>query len=592
MTTKLYSALEVASLLGVQLDTLYRYSRKGKLRGLKIGKLWRFAEADVEEFLQGHRYLVVTPDRRATLLPDLLHQAARSGQPGGVVCGATSTSYADLDLLSDCLARALVDKGIQPGDRVLVVLPNSTEFVIACFAVWKARGIVVPEDTAIRPTNLLHILRETEPTALIVDRNVAVRLEGMRGVLSPLRTVFIKDQTFSLSGFSDIEVESLDGVLEHKDKVAPLAVPGASPKDVASITYTSGSTGTPKGVVHTHESWLAGAAFTRDYLGLSASDKIIIPLPLHHAYAFRQILAYALAAGTIVIAADIYQALRAMREQRPTALVLVPAACNIMLDHFTSILREADGFLRYLEVGSAPLGPDRLGRFRELLPTTPIHLPYGLTEARVGFLKPGTDGFLNRIGQISPGLALQVVDNQGQPVAKGQTGEIVLRGNGLMKGYWRPSSGEAEVHHRDEQWFRTGDLGRIDADGEIALLGRMDDVLKVGGRKVNPFEVEAVLNSHPIVVEAVVAGLPDPRGILEQELHAYVVLRRGATVSEAELLSHCRQQLEPYKVPAGVHFRLSLPKSSVGKVQRHVLANEQFMRAITPTKEQCHASAD
>lgn len=505
------------------------------------------------------------------LLVDILCEAARKPeQQSGVVCGATRTSYAEIDLFSDRLAKALVEKGIEPGDRVVTVLASSVEFVIACFAVWKARAIVVPEDSAIRPTNLLHILKETEPAALIVERKVAAQLQGMRDALPYLRAIFVKDRTFALSDLA----------------VWPT---GGRPDDVVSITYTSGSTGPPKGVMHTHESWHAGAAFTRDYVGLSPNDKIIIPLPLHHAYAFRQILAYLLAGGTVLIAADIYQALKLMREQRPTALLLVPAACNIIIDHFGSILHEADSFLRYIEIGSASITPGRLQRLQELLPTTSVHLAYGLTEARVGFLEPGSDGLFNRIARLSPGLELQVIDGQGQPVAKGQTGEIVLRGTGLMRGYWRTPPAEQE--RLRNQGFRTGDIGRVDSNGKVALLGRLDHVLKIGGRKVDPIDVETVLNRHPTVVESVVTGLPDPRGIFELELHAFVVLRSDATTKETELLAHCRQQLEPYKIPVRIHFRTSLPKSAVGKVQRHLLAVEQAA-PLSAARAEYHASAD
>src|SRR5207245_10923186 len=131
------------------------------------------------------------------------------------------------------------------------------------------------------------------------------------------------------------------------------------PDEAVATTSSRGATGAHKGVMHTHESWLAGAAFTRDYLEISAKDKIVIPLPLHHAYAFRQILAYLLTGGSVVIAADIYSALRLITEERPTALLLVPAACSILIDHFTSVLRKADSTLRYVEMGFAGMPPAR-----------------------------------------------------------------------------------------------------------------------------------------------------------------------------------------------------------------------------------------
>jgi excisionase family DNA binding protein len=590
MNPKLYSAPEVASMLGIKVDTLYRYARNGKLRALKIGKLWRFAMADIEEFTPSHRYLASPVCSKPMLLPEILRDTARKfEQRIAVICGASQRSYAEIDLLSDRFAHALLEKGIEPGDRVVVILANSVEFVIACFGIWKARAIVVAEDGAIRPNSFMHVLEETQPTALVVDRNVAVQLEGMQDPLRNLRAILVKDQTFAISPRANIHVESLEAVLEFGTRSAAVCLDGARADDVVSISYTSGSTGTPKGVTHTHQSWLAAAEFTRDYLQLSARDKILIPLPLHHAYAFRQILAYLSAGGTVEITADIFQALRLLRQQRPTALLLVPAACNIIIDHFPSILQEADCFLRYTEVGAAPLVPQRLQQLRKLLPSTPIHVPYGLTEARVGFLKAGPDGLLNQISKVSPGLEVRVVDIKGHPVQTGQTGEIVLKGRGLMKGYWNKPPAEQDGLH--DAWFHSGDMGRLTNLGEIALLGRIDDVIKVGGRKVNPLEVEAILNNHSGVVESAVARLPDPQGILEQELHAFVVLKKDAAASESELLAHCRQHLEPYKIPARIHVRLSLPKSSVGKLQRHLLASEQAA-TTNLSKEASYASSD
>lgn len=558
---------------GIEPDTTGLIPRKENLRGLNIGGVWRFIKANGREFAESNRYPACPDDNRSKLLPEILRQAAlQPREQGSVICGNCRMSWRQIDLLSDLLAAGLVERGVKPGDRVVVILPNSVQFVIAGFAIWKVRAILVPEDSTIRPANLQHILKEARPAALVVDRIPGGQFEGIKEALRCLKVIFAKDRALAWSGLADIPVEFLEAVF-RRETWAPVSPTDARSDEVVSITYTSGSTGTPKGVMHTHESWLASANFTRDYLGISRKDKIVVPLPLHHAYAFRQILAYVLAGGSLVIATDIFSALNLIHEERPTALLLVPAACNILIDHFPSILRQADSVLRYVEIGSGPMAPEQLASLGELLPTTPSHLPYGLTEARVGFLSRGPDGVFNRIESRSPGLEIEVVDGQGQPVAPGQTGEIVLKGRGLMRGYWGDS--DAAQEKLKSQGFRTGDLGQVEEIGKIALLGRLDGVLKVGGRKVNPFEVEMTLKRHPAVAESVVVGQPDPRGVLEQELHAFVVLKKVATVKASDLLVHCRQFLEPYKIPARIHFRASLPKSPLGKVQRHMLVAEQ-----------------
>jgi excisionase family DNA binding protein len=567
IVAKLYSADEVAGLLGIQPDTLYRYARRGEIRGVKIGKLWRFAEADVEEFVQGRRQAVASPQPRSRLLPDLLHDAARTAPDAGVVCGATRTSYGEIDVLSDRLAAALVTRGVQPGDRVLVALPNSVEFVTASFAVWKARAILVPEYAAVHIQALHELIAEARPTALVVDNALAEHLAETPDGASSLPAIFVKDRTFTLAGVPGLEVEALNAVLESSQPLEALPLAGAAVDDVVSITYTSGATGRPKGVMHSHESWLAGAAFTRAYHKLTPRDSIVVPLPLHHAYAFRQMLAYALAGGTLILAPDVYQGLKALREQRPTSMLLVPAACTSLLDRFEDELRQADDVLRYVEIGSSALPPERLEHLRRLLPTTEVHLAYGLTEARVAFLKRGPDGLLNRIATLDPGLEIDVVDGAGRPVGEGEVGEIRIRGTGMMKGYWGDSEHEQERLRR--HGLHTGDAGRLHEEGEVEVIGRLEDALEIGGREVHPLEVETALNRHPLVVEAAVVSEPDAHG--HQELHAFVVPRKGVVLNDAQLSAHCRRHVEGYKVPSRFYFCSSLPKSPIGKVLRQAL---------------------
>ncbi len=576
MVVKLYTAPEVASQLGIELDTLYRYARSGAIRGVKIGKLWRFTDGDISEFLERRRYRsLTTPAPDATpgesqLLPELLRSVARGPGDRGALIGANGrVGFAEANALSDRLAAALIRAGVEPGDRVLVILPNCIEFVLAMFAVWKAGAVLVADSTAVRPASLRHILRDSRPKAGILDRGIAEQLDDELLSEAPLSALFIKDREFTLTGVEGIRVESLDVALERETLAGELPWTTGSPDDVVSITYTSGSTGLPKGVMHSHESWLASALFSRDYPRVTSADVLMISIPLYHGLAFRQILSYLLAEATIVISADVYQMLKTVADHRPTALVLVPAACNIVLAHFAGVLLGGAARLRYVEIGSAALAPERLRQLQQLLPSTAIHLPYGLTEARVGFLTRGDDGLLNRVAAVSPGLEVRVVDSSGRDVAAGETGEIVLRGRGLMRGYWGSTSDRQESLRRDG--FPSGDVGRRAASGEIELLGRLDDVLKIGGKKVIPGEVEMSLARHPQVAECAVVARPDPTGLFEQKLHAFVVLREDNGATEKELIAFCREQLEPHKLPSEVHFRRSLPKSSVGKLLRQSL---------------------
>jgi long-chain acyl-CoA synthetase len=521
------------------------------------------------------------------LLPHALrHAAGQSGRQVKLISGTERLSYAEIDLYSDRLAGRLVELQIRPGDRVLLGLPNSGAFIIACFAIWKARAVVVALDPAIRSNNLQHILERTEPSALIATNSFAERVREMPQVLRSFRAFFLEDPAASPSD-DPVSVLSLPETISSETQTAELPT-GARHDDLTSITFTSGSTGVPKGVMHTHESTLACASFTLNFLQLSQSDVMVVPLPLHHILAFRRFLTAFLAQCTTLIAPDVFVALAHFPKLRPTGLVMVPAACNILIDKFAPFFRENGASLRYLEIGSEPMSPERLSALQAILPNTKIHLTYGLTEGRVGYLKAGPKGVFNRIPSVNNGLEVQVVDTRGQSVAQGETGEILLRGSGLLKGYWGDS--QEALDRIQQEGFRTGDMGMMEANGDVELMGRIDDILKVGGHKINPREVEAVLQRHPGVAEAVLVGLADPQKIMEAKLHAFLVLAAEKIPTNEELIAHCRKHLEPYKVPAAFHVRAAFPKTPLGKIQRHLVVQEaqgllDELSSATPSKK-------
>ena len=506
-------------------------------------------------------------------MQDVLRFAAREcGEQTKFFSGPERLSYAEIDRQSDRLAHRLMLRGVAPGDRVIVALPNSAAFIIACFAVWKAREVVVALDPAMRSSNLQGILERTEPTALIASGNFAERIREMPEVLRFFRVFLLKEAVPVFSADSQAPVESLQDAIAGESQNGALPG-GARPDDLASITFTSGSTGTPKGVMHTHESTLACASYTRNFLGLTLDDVMAVPLPLHHILAFRRYLTAFLAKSTTFIAPDIFVALGLFPELRPTGLVMVPAACNMLIDSFAPFFREHGGSLRYLEIGSEPMSPERLNALQDILPNTKILLTYGLTEGRVGYLKAGPNGVFNRIPSVNNGLEVRVVDSEDRSVAPGGTGEILLKGAGLLKGYWGdPQEALDKIKTRG---FHTGDMGLSEANGDVQLMGRIDDILKVGGHKINPREVEAVMMRHPSVAEAVLVGLRDPRKIMEAKLHAFIILRGETAPTAEELVMHCRKHLEPYKVPTSFQVRTApFPKTPLGKIQRHLVAKE------------------
>lgn len=493
------------------------------------------------------------------------------GENPAIVFQGRSFSYSDLLLMARRLAASLRDNGVAPGDRVVLALPNSWQFVVSAFAISMTGAILVPLDVAIRPGNFLHIIRDCAVKGIILDHAVFSRVEPVLKTWPEKALVLLKEAPFTARRIENLSVVSLDSILEPAHSSPPGKDPflDVDPQTVTSITYTSGSTGQPKGVMHTHSSWITSAFFTGSHFKLSKGDKILISLPLHHAYSFRHVLAYLIYGGTIVLTKDLYEALKSVRTERPAAWLLVPTAGNIILKHFSDLMKECASFLEIVSIGTAAMAAVQLQALQALLPDTRILLPYGLTEARVGFLRMGRDATPNHIYAVAPGLDVQVVNDRGEAAQKGETGEIILKGEGMMAGYWKSS--DAERRMLQERGFPTGDMGRVGDHGEIALVGRIDDIVKVGGRKVAPYEIEGVLNQHPSVFECVVLGVEEHQDV---QLKAVVVLKEGKTMSEGELIHYCRQHLEPYKVPSTILFKASLPKSSVGKLLKNVPEEE------------------
>jgi excisionase family DNA binding protein len=193
MKIELHSAEQVADTLGVELDTLYRYARKGRIHGMKVGKAWRFLDVDVEEFLQKQRYPMKSRTLKATLLPDVAGSATKgAGVPVGAISAGGEACYADVEAASNLLADSMLSHGVAPGDRVLILLSNSLEFVVGCFAAWKAGAVLVPENPAIKDEDLRHVLQDYAPQALILDRDVAERLEAQHcGLENAMPLVFL-----------------------------------------------------------------------------------------------------------------------------------------------------------------------------------------------------------------------------------------------------------------------------------------------------------------------------------------------------------------------------------------------------------------
>jgi len=495
--------------------------------------------------------------------PELLTECLSAGedQATALVSAGGSLSYRELRAGVRNLAAALRRLGLRGGERALLALSNESAFPTATFAVWRAGGVVVPLDHRSPADQVVRIARDCQATTLVCDGFVFTKLEGRLREIPSLRFVVVQARrpgTYRLH----VEVLAFEDALSFDEAAA--AIP-SRPGDLAGLVYTSGSTGTPRGVMHSHESLISSLVFTRDHLAISPQDRVLVSFPLYHLFSFRVLLAHLLAGARVVLAADILAGLRRVAETRPTALILVPAACALLVERFPAALSECRPFVRRVCVGSAAISPSLLARLQSLLPAAGIHIPYGMTEARIGFLEPVAARAERRLCAVDPNLELEVQDEEGRPIRQG-IGEIVVRGRALMQGYWHNRDSENAAIR--EQGFRTRDLMEVSADGERFLVGRKDDVISVGGEKVFPNEVEAALLAHPAVHDVRVLAADDPRGILGQVVKAAIVLKPDTGFDRDDILAHCRRRLEPYKVPSVLETVTEIPRNEMGKVAR------------------------
>ena len=490
------------------------------------------------------------------MLPGLL-EAGSDGDPAIVSDGKTVT-YGELRRDVARLAAGLVASGVAAGSRVLVAFPNGPSFIVAVFAAWRCGAVVVPIDARTPVARAMGIARDCEVDTILADGVVFSRFEPQLTELPSLkRTVVEKPRPSSYVHAGDSLLWDALIAAEHPDAPELEQEPAA----LGMLAYTSGSTGRPKGVMHGREGLVASLVFTRDHLGLASGDRVLVAFPMYHLFSFRVTLAHLMVGATVIAERDLFAGLRRAADTKPTALALVPAACQLLVDRFASVLQRLGDDVRRVSVGSAAISPKLLGRLRELLPNATFHIPYGMTEARIGFLDPDATSSERRLLAHDPMLKLRVAEADGEPVTDG-IGELVLLGRALTLGYWHQRAVDNEAMRREG--LRTRDLMRVNPDGSMSLVGRLDDVISVGGEKVFPLEVEFALRSHPSVIDARVTGMPDP--VRGQKVHADVVLAEAHELDVDALRVHCRSQLEPYKIPVDVAAVAEIPRNAMGKV--------------------------
>jgi long-chain acyl-CoA synthetase len=499
---------------------------------------------------------------------------------GGATCvfaDAGRLSYGALDRQSDALAESLAARGLQPGDRVGLLCPNGTDFVIAYLGVLKAGGTLVPLNVLLHPRELGYILADSGARGLIhhqaFDTAAAQASEG----LDPGLRVRIGDP----GDTSPAGVVSLAELISDPSPSPPPL--DLDPQDsVAAILYTSGTTGRPKGAMLTHANLVADSTSVVQALDITRDDRLLVVLPLFHAFAATVGMLTPLLNGCALVPVPRFDpklVTQAIADHQATIFLGVPSM-------YGSLLRLDDGMvaqwarIRLCVSGGAALPAAVLAdfetRFRvpilegdgptECSPVTCVNPPNGVR-------KPGS------VGPPIPGVEMRILDPSGQEVPDGTAGEVCVRGPNVMKGYYNLPEATREAFFGD--WFRTGDLGLRDADGYFYLVDRIKDLIIVNGMNVYPRVIEEVLYAHPAVAEAAVVGDPDQR---HGEIPvAHLSLKPDATASPAELRDWCRGRLGRHEVPRRFEIHGALPRNASGKIlKRELRRGGEQERGVLP----------
>lgn len=500
---------------------------------------------------------------RDTILGAILaHAAERPGAPALSVADAT-LSFADLAAGLRAAAAAMRGRGLQPGDRVALVAGNSAEAVVAFLGIVAAGGVAVPVPVSLHPDAVVALLADCDPVSVLADApGQGLIGSGVAAGVASLPLPLPLPPSLPPGAAAD---------------APPCVPPGEAP---FNIIYSSGTTGRPKGIVHSHAMRNGQAA--RPGLGLGPGARMLLSTPLYSNTTLLPLLATLSHGGWVRLMPrfDAAAWLRLAQDWRASHTMLVPVQYRRLLDH-PGLAAFDLGALQVKQSTSAPLTPDLKREVQARFPGRLIEV-YGLTEGGVISLLD-TDTHpdrLDSVGRAAPGAELRIIDPKGQPVATGTVGEVVGRSPWMMQGYWRRPDLSRDILWHDAAgaaFFRSGDLGYLDAQGFLHLIGRSKEMINSGGFNIYPADLESVLAAHPDVAEAAVVAIPS-RAWGETPFAA-VVLRPGAATGPEALLAWANGRLGRMQRICGIALRGALPRSSIGKVIKAELARDYRDRA-------------
>lgn len=456
-----------------------------------------------------------------------------------LIFGDTEITYSQLWDYCLCAAEKLKqDYHLKKGDRVILSAAGNIEFVYAYFGVHIAGGICVPIDPDTNQIRFEYIEKSTTPVCVM-------------GLLHN-----VKKETIP---FSDV----VNGT-SKATYIAP------EQSQVADILFTTGTTGAPKGVALSYNNLSAAARNINAFIGNTSSDVELLALPVSHSFGLGRLRCSLSKGATVVMLgtfANVKKFFKEMARSQVTMFAMVPASWGFIKKMSGKYIGKFADQLKFIEIGSSFMPVEDKELLMSLLPNTRICMHYGSTEAsRSAFMEFHTykDNLLS-IGKASPNVEIKIFTSQGTPAALGEEGEVCVKGEHVTCSYWNETP-ERFASDFYDGYFRTGDCGTMDAEGNIYLKSRIKEMINVGGKKVSPMEVEDILNTIPGIKESACIGIPDPGIVLGEVVKAFIVA--DDNLSDEEIMQQLRPQLEVYKLPVEIERINAIPKTGSGKIQR------------------------
>lgn len=488
----------------------------------------------------------------------------------GVVFGERRRTWGEIVDRVSRLAGLLRSLGLETGDRVAMLAHSSDRYIEYYFAPLWAGGVIVPLNTRLAPAEMIELLCDSTPKILLVDESFASLVAELRAGAPALRHVIYTGEGTTPPDMIDYEA----------------AVAAASPvddalrggSDLAALFYTGGTTGKAKGVMLSHDNLCANAMNAFYAMGFDEDTVHLHAGPLFHLAAGSRVYSMTLAAGTHVVIPRFtpIDFLEAIQRHSVTAAVIVPTMASMFLD--LPDLKNFDlSSLRSFSYGAAPMPEPVLRRLIDLLPGVRFTQSYGMTELSPvatslthnwHALQGARAGKLTSAGRATASAEVRIVDAEDREVARGEIGEVVVRGPMVMLGYWNQPEQTARALRGG--WMHTGDAAYMDEEGFIFIVDRVKDMIITGGENVYSTEVENAVYKHPAVRECAVIGIPDERW--GEAVHAIVVPKEGVEVAPDEIIGHCRRLIAAYKCPRSVTIRREpLPLSPANKIDKKLL---------------------